>query len=94
MGNSFHGRSVLQSCVQGLQVPAFANMTTMTTILEDPRISPPNPLMDDLLPLITTSIDAAKVSSILNTVNDCLRPWTALWNQWDAFFTAVVHLLT
>lgn len=94
MGNSFHGRSVLQSCVQGLQVPAFANMTTMTTILEDPRISPPNPLMDDLLPLITTSIDAAKVSSILNTVNDSLRPWTALWNQWDAFFTAVVHSST
>lgn len=68
-----------------------ANKTTMTTILEDPRISPGNPLMDDLLPLLTTHLDAAKVSTLLKTVNDSLRPWTALWNLWDAFFTVVVH---
>lgn len=66
----------------------------MTTILEDPRISPTNPLMDDLIPLLTTRLDAAKVSSLLNTVSDSLRPWTALWNLWDAFFTVVVHSST
>lgn len=66
----------------------------MTTILEDPRISPPNPFMDDLLPLLTTHLDAAKVSSLLNTVNNSLRPWTELWNLWDAFFTMVVHSST
>ncbi|KAK0742589.1 hypothetical protein B0T18DRAFT_328391 [Schizothecium vesticola] len=66
----------------------------MTTILEDPRISPANPFMDDLFPLLTTHLDAAKVSSLLNTVNDSLRPWTALWNLWDAFFTLVVHSST
>ncbi|KAF4768670.1 hypothetical protein N7455_012346 [Penicillium solitum] len=68
----------------------------MTTILDIPGSNPPNPFSRPIQALLTprnhppTPTPAETAADLVNTVTISSDPAHALWELWDAFFTAVV----
>ncbi|KAJ5121451.1 uncharacterized protein N7515_009412 [Penicillium bovifimosum] len=69
----------------------------MTTILDVPGSSPPNPFTTPIQALVTTNLSSAPVPALdetaaylVTSITTSPDPAHALWMLWDAFFTAVV----
>jgi len=69
----------------------------MTTILDVPGSSPPNPFTTPIQALLTTNLSSAPVPALdetaahlVTSITTSPDPAHALWTLWDAFFTAVV----
>ncbi|KAJ5203232.1 hypothetical protein N7449_005311 [Penicillium cf. viridicatum] len=67
----------------------------MTTILDVPGSNPPNPFLRPIQALLTPSnhspppTPAETAADLINSVTTSSDPAHALWELWDAFFTAV-----
>lgn len=68
----------------------------MTTILDIPGSQPPNPFTEPIQSALTALISGSgptlddTAAHIVATITDSPNPAHALWELWDAFFTAVV----
>ncbi|KAL5044281.1 hypothetical protein BDW71DRAFT_186320 [Aspergillus fruticulosus] len=62
----------------------------MTTILDIPGTNPPNPFSAAIQALLATPKPEA-TADLVTSVTTSADPANALWQVWDAFFTAVVH---
>lgn len=64
----------------------------MTTILDIPGSNPPNPFSTPIQAFLTTPPASAHQTAahLFTTITTSSNPAHALWELWDAFFTAVV----
>ncbi|KAL6232016.1 hypothetical protein BDW75DRAFT_218713 [Aspergillus navahoensis] len=62
----------------------------MTTILDSPGTNPRNPFSAAVQALLATP-EPETAADLVTSVTTSTDPARALWQVWDAFFTAVVH---